>query len=65
MTQAQLDRAVARATGETVEFVRETGFSEMPMPPIDWPRKAARIAARTRRLYRPRGARQEPILKAA
>jgi hypothetical protein len=65
MTQGQLDRAVARATGETVEFVRQAGFSEMPVPSLDWPRKAARIAARTRRLYRRRGVPHPPALKAA
>jgi hypothetical protein len=66
MTQAQLDREVARATGESVEFVRNSGFSEVQVPFVpDWTRKAARIAGRVRRLYRlPTGPRQ-PMLKAA
>ena len=32
MTQLQLDRAVARATGETVETIQKRGFSFQPMP---------------------------------
>ncbi|MFL5329194.1 MAG: hypothetical protein ACJ8C4_09780 [Gemmataceae bacterium] len=32
MTQQQLDCAIARATGETIDRVQRTGFSEMPMP---------------------------------
>jgi hypothetical protein len=66
MTQAQLDRAVSRATGETVEFVRQAGFSEMRLPTTsDWTRKMARIAARSRRLYRPHGQKRQPMRQAA
>jgi hypothetical protein len=66
MTQAQLDREVARATGESVEFVRNSGFSEVQVPSIpDWTRKAARIAGRVRRLYRRPAGPQQPMLKAA
>jgi hypothetical protein len=32
MNQYQLDRAVARATGETVETIQTRGFSFMPCP---------------------------------
>ncbi|MFL5327624.1 MAG: hypothetical protein ACJ8C4_01810 [Gemmataceae bacterium] len=32
MTQHQLNCAVARTTGESLDRVRRTGFSEMPMP---------------------------------
>lgn len=32
MTQHQLDRAVARATGETVETIQRRGFRFVPMP---------------------------------
>ena len=34
MTQRQLDRSVARATGESVDFIRHFGFSEVEMPEI-------------------------------
>lgn len=34
MTQAQLERAVCRATGESRDIVRRLGFQEMPMPKI-------------------------------
>src|ERR1043165_7681895 len=33
MTQAQLEKAVARATGETREVVRQMGFSLVTPPP--------------------------------
>lgn len=34
MTQSQIDRAVARATGESVELIQRRGFSlhSMPVP---------------------------------
>lgn len=32
MNQNQLDRAVARATGETVETIQSRGFSFLPCP---------------------------------
>lgn len=32
MTQAQLERAVARATGETVATIQQRGFMPMPLP---------------------------------
>jgi|HubBroStandDraft_4_1064222.scaffolds.fasta_scaffold2144446_1 hypothetical protein len=49
MTQRQLDRSVARATGESVDFIRQFGFSEMPMPVVVPSRRAARqIIVRTR-----------------
>ena len=36
MTQSQLDRAVARATGETVSIIRHIGFSGVdPTEPCD------------------------------
>jgi hypothetical protein len=34
MNQAQLDRAVARATQESVGRIRNMGFSLMVMPPV-------------------------------
>jgi hypothetical protein len=50
MTQSQLDRAVARATGESVATVRGLGFSLMAAP-----RPARR---RRRRRYRARPVRR-------
>lgn len=32
MNQTQLDRSVARATGESIATIRHLGFSEMLMP---------------------------------
>ena len=36
MKQANLDRAVANATGESIRFVRLMGFSLMPMPKVSY-----------------------------
>ena len=36
MKQANLDRAVASATGESIRFVRSMGFSLMPMPRVSY-----------------------------
>jgi hypothetical protein len=41
MTQAQLNRAVAQATGETISTIRRHGFSIVELPsaePLDRPR---------------------------
>jgi len=40
MTQAQLDRQVAKATGESVELVRSLGFSELVMVDTNPPQPA-------------------------
>jgi hypothetical protein len=53
MTQAQLDRAVARATGESVAFIRGMGFGLLSLPR---PPELTRAANRLRR-YRRRRAR--------
>jgi hypothetical protein len=45
MSQAQLDREVAQLTGESVSFIRSMGFSPLPMPFPQRPRKDARQAA--------------------
>lgn len=37
MTQSQLNRAVARVTGEAVRTIRRQGFSFVPMPSDDLP----------------------------
>jgi hypothetical protein len=42
MTQAQLNRAVARATGDTVETIQKHGFSV-------WPQRSRRSAQRPSR----------------
>jgi hypothetical protein len=66
MTQVQLDRAVARATGESVAFVRRFGFSEIRSPSAPhWTRKAGRIAARARLAYRPARPHEVQLLRAA
>jgi hypothetical protein len=66
MTQVQLDRAVARATGESVTFVRRFGFSEIRPPAApQWTRKARRLAARARLAYRPARPHEVPVLWAA
>ena len=36
MKQANLDRAVASATGESICFIRSMGFSLMPMPKVSY-----------------------------
>ncbi len=46
MTQAQLERAICRATGETRSVIRRVGFQFMPaprivLPPRHLPRSAA------------------------
>ena len=50
MTQADLNRAVAAATGETVETIDRQGFSLIDMPPVerdplvfDWDDEDARL----------------------
>lgn len=45
MSQAQLEREVARTTGESVGFIRSMGFSELNMPCPPSPRKYGRQAA--------------------
>ncbi len=50
MTQAQLDRSVARLTGESVDFIHQFGFSEMHVRPAPHrTRKASRLTVRARR----------------
>lgn len=39
MTQAQLERAVCRATGETREVIRHLGFQLVPPPKVHLPRR--------------------------
>jgi hypothetical protein len=42
MTQAQIDRAVARATGESIALIRSLGFSELCLPVVvDCPEKGS------------------------
>jgi hypothetical protein len=66
MTQRQLDRSVARATGETVDFILHLGFSEMPMPAVVPSRPAARqFVPRTRDDRRRPNRERQPALKAA
>jgi hypothetical protein len=66
MTQVQLDRAVARATGESVAFVRRFGFSEIRSPSApQWTRKAGLLAARARLAYRPARPHEVQVLRAA
>ena len=50
MTQADLNRAVAAATGETVEMIARQGFGLIEAPPLDrdplvfdWDDKDARL----------------------
>jgi hypothetical protein len=50
MTQADLNRAVAAATGETVETIARQGFGFIEMPPMerdplvfDWDDEDARL----------------------
>jgi hypothetical protein len=37
MTQSQLDRAVARATGESLSTIRHRGFTVVEMPTTELP----------------------------
>ena len=41
MTQRDIDRAVARATGETVGRVHQMGFTLVVIPPQPQPRRRA------------------------
>jgi hypothetical protein len=45
MSQAQLEREVARSTGESVGFIRSMGFSELNIPRPQHPRRFGRQAA--------------------
>jgi len=52
MTQADLNRAVAAATGETVKMIARQGFGFVEMPPLerdplvfDWDDEDARLLA--------------------
>jgi hypothetical protein len=36
MTQAELERELAAATGETVSLIRQRGFQLVEPPVIDW-----------------------------
>ena len=54
MTQADLNRAVATATGETVETIAHQGFGFIEMPPMerdplvfDWDDQDARLLGST------------------
>lgn len=53
MKQADLNRAVARATGESVRLIQSLGFTHLRLPPIHTTRrpKAGRISARI--MYQP------------
>ena len=46
MKQANLDRAVASATGESIRFVRSMGFSLMPMPRVSYQPSVGSLPAR-------------------
>jgi hypothetical protein len=49
MTQRDLNRAVARATGETVDRVVQLGFSLTVVPrPVAWWRRHSRSRRRSR-----------------
>ena len=66
MTQVQLDRAVARATGESVDFIRAFGFSALRLPSAPhWTRKASRISARALQIYRRPTPRCDQVREAA
>lgn len=47
MTQVNLDREVARVTGESVRVIRNMGFTELPMPRL--------VAPAIRKARKPRG----------
>jgi hypothetical protein len=64
MTQRQLNREIARSTGESVEFIRNFGFSEICVPaPLLTGRGSRRAikVRRARRLLKP----PQQFLKAA
>jgi len=62
MTQRDIDRAVARATGETVGRVQHIGFTLVVIPPKSLPRNyglgSHRPSAKTSSNERPFAARQ-------
>lgn len=60
MTQAQLNRAVARATGETVNMVEQLGFSLLVIPE---PGATSRWARRHRGSIRSKN-KQNPVPRA-
>jgi hypothetical protein len=54
MTQTELERAVARATGESVSFIRRRGFGPLVLGAVKRrTRKAARLCARLLRKPEP------------
>ena len=65
MTQSQLDHAVARATGETVNTIRNHGFSPLYLPQVvhgpSGSNQQARLAAKPIRLQ----IASQPLRKAA
>jgi hypothetical protein len=66
MTQSELNREVARVTGESVGFIRNFGFCEVRVPSApDWTGKGSRIAIRARKAYRRVRPQQQQVLKAA
>ena len=56
MTQANLDRAVARATGETVTEIRRLGFSLLIPPSPACHREGSGVPPSQRRQHRGRRA---------
>ena len=60
MSQCELDRAVARATGETITEIRRLGFS-LVVPEDHGPEPLPQIL----RFHRPRKAMTHPIKRAA
>ena len=49
MTQAQLERAVCRATGESREVIHRLGFQLVPPPKLILPRRRHRHKHRPKR----------------
>ena len=50
MIQAQLNRVVAQSTGESVETIKQLGFSFVSMPTLKW--RPPRIYSQHKRVAR-------------
>jgi len=66
MTQRELHREIARSTGESVDFIRNFGFTEVCVPaPCNRTSKGSRVAVKARLRYRRVRRHQPQALRAA
>jgi hypothetical protein len=53
MKQSDLDRAVARATGESVALIKAMGFGELNLPMLQPARRVKAVRIPVRPIYTP------------